>query len=244
VAGGAVIDFLVRAAREFHSGYVFTGFHWPVLAARVAQLLARDVRLVYEGGAVTRGPAAALPTSTTDYPAYANTITWRGGFADTLLALPGRYDRVVLDAANVDLRGRVNSSLIGPTAAPRVRLPGGGGAPDVAARARELVLLHGGADPTRLVRAVEHVTAAPAPGTPVRLHTRWGMLALGASPSLLTVADDSEDFLAHLGALGVRVDEAVPVLPPTLAECSAARTVFAEASRRGYRVAAPDTTHR
>ena len=63
-----------------------------------------------------------------------------------------RADRVVLDAANVDLRGRVNATAIGPYARPRVRLAGGGGAADAARHARELVLLHGGTDPERLVR--------------------------------------------------------------------------------------------
>ncbi len=91
-----------------------------------------------------------------------------------LLGLAHRFDRVLLDASNLDVRGRVNSSLIGPSERPKVRLPGGGGAPDVAARARELVWLSGGPGLDRLQSPVEHVTAAPGPDTLVRVHTRWG----------------------------------------------------------------------
>jgi glutaconate CoA-transferase subunit B len=150
-----------------------------------------------------------------------------------------RFDRVVLDAGNVDLRGRVNSSFLGERGWPSVRLPGGGGAPDIAAAARELVWLHGGSDPSRLQAAVEHVTAAPGPQASVRLHTRWGELRLGASPALRTIADgpDVERFLARLTELEVPVDAAVPAAPVTADERARARDVLARAAERGYQVA-------
>ena len=239
----ATAAFLVRSAREFRrGGYVFTGFHWPVLAGRLAHRLpGQEFRIVYEAGAVTIGPGASTPTSTTDYPAYAASITWRGGLLDTLLAFPARYDRVVLDAANVDLRGRINSSLIGPVDRPTVRLPGGGGAADVCGRAGELVVLHGGTDPTRICRAVEHVTAAPPAHATVILHTRWGVVRLGDRPSLYQVCagPDVAPFVSHLHSLGVEVDRAAPVEPVDATELEAARAVLAEAADRGYRVAGP-----
>lgn len=108
------LGFLVRAAHEFRrGGWVFTGFHWPVLAGQLA---------------------ARLPAR--------------------------RFDRVVLDAANVDVRGRVNSSFIGPREQPTVRLPGGGGSADIVARAAEVVWLHGGGDPRRVQAEVEQAEAA------------------------------------------------------------------------------------
>jgi glutaconate CoA-transferase subunit B len=130
------LGFLVRAAHEFRrGGWVFTGFHWPVLAGqRAARLPA--------------GPGEPV-------------------------ALARRFGRVVLDAANVDVRGRVNSSFIGPREQPTVRLPGGGGSSDIVARAAEVVWLHGGGDPRRVQAEVEHVTAAPAADAIVRLHCRW-----------------------------------------------------------------------
>jgi glutaconate CoA-transferase subunit B len=250
----SAVDYLVRAAREFRrGGYVFTGFHWPVLAARLARRLpGAEFAEVYEAGAVCLDDAATLPTSTTDYPAYANATAWRGGTGDVLLGLVGRCDRVVLDAANVDLLGRVNSTMIGPADAPKVRLAGGGGAPEAAAAARELVLLHGGPDPARIQRAVEHVTAAPAPGVPVVLHTRWGVLDLGAAPSLREIAagtggsagaggtagpEGTAAFLDHLRRLGVPAGAARPAHAATGPEREAALAVLTEAAGRGYAVA-------
>jgi glutaconate CoA-transferase subunit B len=238
----SVVDFLVRAAREFGPGeWVFTGFHWPVLAGQLAAELrpADGPVLCYEGGAATWGVAAQVPTSTTDYPAYADVIGYRTGTPDMLLAMARRFDRVVLDAGNVDLRGRVNSSFLGERDRPSVRLPGGGGAPDIAAAARELVWLHGGSDPSRLQAAVEHVTAAPGPQASVRLHTRWGELRLGASPALRTIADgpDVERFLARLTELEVPADAAVPAAPVTADERASARGLLARAAERGYQVA-------
>ncbi|MED7925988.1 hypothetical protein SMD20_17165 [Nonomuraea sp. LP-02] len=240
--GHEVAAFLVRAAREFRrGGWVFTGFHWPVLAGQLAYELAGEpFTQVFEAGGSVHGPAAAVPTSTTDYPAYADVLGFAGSTADVLLAMGRRFDRVVLDAGNVDVRGRVNSSMIGPADAPRVRLPGGGGAPDIAARARELVWLSGGDDLRRLQRQVEHVTAAPRPGALVRLHTRWGIARLGDAPVLEELADlpGTDTYLRHLESLGVRTDGAVRRrTPASPAELAAARRVLRAAAERGYQVA-------
>ncbi|MFJ7217853.1 hypothetical protein [Amycolatopsis sp. NPDC098790] len=226
-------SFLVRAAREMR-GQVFAGFHWPVLAGEVAARLGAPLRQVFEAGFATDGPAETLPTSTTDFAAFGSAVVWRGSTEDVLGSLVRRIDLVVLDAANVDLAGRVNSTAIGDYAKPRVRLPGGGGAADAAAGARDLLLLHGGANPARLVRRVEHVTAAPAPGARVRLLTRWGTLSLGPEPRLLTSASDD---VAWLTDLGVDTSGAEPEEPPSDVEAEVAAAVLAEAAERGYVVA-------
>ncbi|KOX07746.1 co-chaperone HscB [Micromonospora profundi] len=233
------VDFLARAAREFRrGGWVFTGFHWPVLAGQCAYALdGEPFTQVFEAGASVHSAGADVPTSTTDYPAYANGFGWLGSTADVLLAMGHRFDRVVLDASNVDLRGRINSSYVGPRQRPTVRLPGGGGAADIAAAARELVLLHGGQDVRRIVRTVEHVTAAPAPDALVRLHTRWGVVRLGADPRLEEITADAAAFRAHLAGLGVPTDGAVTRTPVTADERAAATDVLRRAAERGYWVA-------
>lgn len=227
-----VVAFLAVAAREFR-GWVFTGFHWPVLAGEVAARLdggAASFRQLFEAGFATEGPADVLPTSTTDFAAFGGAIVWRG---DVLGTLVRRADLVVLDAANVDLAGCVNSTAIGDYRAPRVRMPGGGGAADAAGAARDLLLLYGGADPARIVERVEHVTAAP--GGPVRLRTRWGTVRLGAEPRLLTATGD---VLVHrLRQLGVDTEGAEQEEPPTGREMDVAAEVLTEAAGRGYVVA-------
>jgi glutaconate CoA-transferase subunit B len=234
-----VLGFLVRAAREFRgAGWVFTGFHWPVLAGEVAARLddgTPSFRQLFEAGFATEGPADVLPTSTTDFAAFGSAIRWRGSTAEVLSALVPRAELVVLDAANVDLAGRLNSTAIGDYRAPRVRLPGGGGAPDAAAGARELLLLYGGADPGRLVARVEHVTAAPSAGASVRLLTRWGTVRLGPAPRL--ESGDDTVLSAHLRALGVDTTRTVPEQPAADRELSVAAGVLAEAAQRGYLVA-------
>lgn len=236
-----VVAFLVRAAREFRrGGWVFTGFHWPVLAGEVAARLddgTPSFRQLFEAGFATEGPAAELPTSTTDYVAFESSTVWRGSTTDVLGSLVARADRVILDAANVDLTGRLNSTAIGDYRAPKVRMPGGGGAPDAAAGARELLLLYGGADPNRLAARVEHVTAAPAPDAPVRLLTRWGTVRLGPAPQLMTTAGDDTALVTRLRALGVDATGAVAEKPPSDTEFAVAAGVLTEAAERGYSVA-------
>lgn len=236
-----VVDFLVRAAREFrHGGWVFTGFHWPVLAGQLAHALEGEpFTQVFEAGAATHEAGRLVPTSTTDYPAYGNALGFVGTAADVLLAMARRFDRVVLDASNIDIRGRVNSSYIGARERPRVRLPGGGGAADVAARAQELVWLSGGAELRRIQARVEHVTAAPAPGARVRLHTRWGIAVLGEQPRVEELADvpGVDVFVEHLRSLGAECTRPAPRPPATETERKAALEVLRAASGRGYQVA-------
>ncbi|MFT3866477.1 MAG: hypothetical protein QM729_19630 [Solirubrobacterales bacterium] len=237
------IDFLARATREYtRGGWVFTGFHWPVLAGEAAARLAPGAfAQIFEAGATTRGAAARLPTSTTDFAAFGEALAWRGSTAAVFGGMVRRADRVVLDAANVDLRGCLNSTAIGPYAKPVVRLPGGGGAADAAAAARELVLLHGAGSPERIVAAVEHVTARPRAGVPTRLLTRWGVLRLDADPPRLVQVDEGAPgaaaAIAHLAGLGALTAGAEEWAPPTDEERAAAAAVLELAADRGYAVA-------
>jgi len=235
-------DFLIRAAKEFRrGGWVFTGFHWPVLAGQLAYALDGELfTQVFEAGASCHEAARLVPTSTTDYPAYGNAIGYSGGTADVLLAMARRFDRVVLDASNIDILGRVNSSYVGDRDRPKVRLPGGGGAADVAAVARELVWLHGGDDLGRIQRRVEHVTANPGPDSLVRLHTRWGIVRLGAELALEELAPDTPgagEFVQHLEGLGARTATCAVRQAVREAERQAAAEVLRSAAARGYAVA-------
>jgi glutaconate CoA-transferase subunit B len=237
------VDFLARASREYtRGGWIFTGFHWPVLAGETAARLAPEAfGQIFEAGGTTHRRADALPTSTTDYAAFGAALDWCGTSAAVFAGMVRRADRVVLDAANVDLRGGVNSTAIGPYERPDVRLPGGGGAADAAAGAQELVLLHGADTPARIVVRVEHVTARPRAGVPTRLLTRWGVVRLDRDPPRLVEVDaaapGAEEALAHLSGLGVDTADAEAWPEPTAAERDAAAEVLELAAARGYVVA-------
>jgi glutaconate CoA-transferase subunit B len=235
------VAFLIRASAPYRAGgWVFTGFHWPVLAGYLAAMTnSEDLVQVFESGVVCNGPLRSVPTSTTDSFALADGQCVQLSSLDVLHGLMRRLHSVVLDAGNVDVRGRINSTAVGPWRHPSVRLPGGGGAPDAMARARSLILLHGGPDPSRLVPAVEHVTSAPRSDTQVALITRWGTLALGDVPRLETVVDGpgQDAFLTRLDELGVDSAAAQLESAPDELDVASALTVLRSAADRGYLVA-------
>jgi glutaconate CoA-transferase, subunit B len=232
--------FLLRASDEFvDGGWIFTGFNWAVLAARVARRrgYANFVQ-VLEAGAALHSDTKQLLTSTTDYYETEPVTCFRGNAADVLQGIVPKCTRVLLDAANVDIQGRANSTVIGSWDHPKVRLPGGGGAPDAAYTARHLVLLHGGMNVQRIVANVHPVTAAPHPTATVRLITRWGTLTLGAAPRLDVLAgtDDTDDFVRHLIGLQVDVSRYTQEPARTAADLTLADAVLGEAVSCGYGV--------
>lgn len=239
----SAVAFLARASREYtRGGWVFTGFHWPVLAGETAARLAPERFMqLFEAGAVSHGPARSLPTSTTDFAAFSDALIWTGTTRAVFAGMVRRADRVVLDAANVDLHGAINATAIGAYASPTVRLAGGGGAADAAGHARELVLLHGAPTLERLVSRVQHATATPRRDAIVRLITRWGELRLDLHRPRLVAGDPEVDgfdrALDLLAGLGVEIDEPQPWAEPTEAERAAASEVLELAARRGYVVA-------
>jgi glutaconate CoA-transferase, subunit B len=124
----------VAASRRLHDGNVcFVGIGLPSLAANLArQTHAPGCVLVYESGTIGAKPVE-LPLSIGDGE-LAET-------ADAVVSVPeifgywlqgGRMDVGFLGAAQIDRYGNLNSTVIGPYDTPSVRLPGGGGAPEIA----------------------------------------------------------------------------------------------------------------
>jgi len=141
---------------------VFTGFHWPVVAARVARRLhAPDLASVFEAGIVYRGRAEETPTSTTEAGAFDGHAEFYGNTLDTLrtAVTSGELDGAVVDAANVDRFGNINSSVVGDHGNPAVRLPGPGGAKDILSYTEDVTLVCGSADERRYQDRVSYVTS-------------------------------------------------------------------------------------
>ena len=153
----------VLLAREIRDGdRVFHGLASPL--PMVAILLARSTHapnLVYLNitGAVDPTPSR-LPTSTVD-PALWEGARSRITLADIFdLNARGEMDLVFFGAAQVDRRGRINLSAIGPWEAPKVRLPGGAGSAAMLPRARRAVVWRARHDRRTLVESVDFVTAS------------------------------------------------------------------------------------
>jgi glutaconate CoA-transferase subunit B len=133
----------IVAARALSDGQVcFVGIGLPSAAANLARLLhASNLVLIYESGTIGAKPKV-LPLSIGDGE-LAKT-------ADTVVSVPeifsywlqaGRIDVGFLGAAQIDRYGNLNTTVIGNYEAPNVRLPGAGGAPEIAAHAGEVFIL-------------------------------------------------------------------------------------------------------
>jgi glutaconate CoA-transferase subunit B len=134
----------VAAARAL-AGHVscFVGIGAPSTAANLARRLhAPGLSLVYESGTIGARPRT-LPLSIGDGE-LAET-------ADTVVSVPeifnywlqgGRIDVGFLGAAQLDRYANLNTTVIGTDyRRPRVRLPGAGGAPEIAASCREVFVM-------------------------------------------------------------------------------------------------------
>jgi glutaconate CoA-transferase subunit B len=133
----------VTAARAL-SGHTscFVGIGLPSTAANLARRLnAPNLVLIYESGAIGAKPTR-LPLSIGDGEL---ALT-----ADAVVSVPevfnywlqpGRIDVGFLSAAQLDRYANLNTTVIGDYRDPAVRLPGAGGAPEIAASCREVFLM-------------------------------------------------------------------------------------------------------
>lgn len=133
---------IVTASRALRSSDVcFVGIGLPSAACNLARLThAPDIVLIYESGTLQTRPDV-LPLSIGD-----------GELCETALAtvsVPemfqywlqgGRITKGFLGGAQIDRFGNINTTVIGPYGAPKVRLPGAGGAPEIAAHCQETII--------------------------------------------------------------------------------------------------------
>jgi len=147
----------VSAARKLHDGCsVFAGVGLPLLAGILAKRMhAPSLQMVVEGGIIDPEVIPGrLPYSTNEMR-LAPRATMLPGITDTfLLAQRGFLDFGFVSGAQIDRYGNLNSSVIGPHDRPKVRLPGSGGANDIASLCRQTIVLtvH---EKRRLVPAVD-----------------------------------------------------------------------------------------
>jgi glutaconate CoA-transferase, subunit B len=134
----------VTAARSLRNGMTcFVGIGRPSEAANLARAThAPDLVLIYESGTIGAKPGQ-VPLSIGD-GILAET-------ADSVVSVPeifnywlqpGRIDVGFLGAAQLDKYGNINTTVIGRSyAEPRVRLPGAGGAPEIAAACKQVIVV-------------------------------------------------------------------------------------------------------
>lgn len=133
----------VTASRYLQNGQVcFVGIGLPSEAANLARLThAPEVVLIYESGTIGTTPDI-LPLSIGDGELAEHAqlvVSVPEIFAYWLQ--PGRVDIGFLTAAQIDRFANLNSTVIGDYLHPTVRLPGAGGAPEIASLAREVIVM-------------------------------------------------------------------------------------------------------
>jgi glutaconate CoA-transferase, subunit B len=191
----------VEASRRLTNDTVcFVGIGLPSTAANLARRThAPDCVLVYESGTIGAKPAE-LPLSIGDGE-LAET-------ADAVVTVPemfaywlqgGRIDVGFLGAAQIDKHGNLNSTVIGPYDAPQVRLPGGGGAPEIATSCKQVFVMLK-QSPRTFVERLDFCTS-------VGDNVRVVVTDIGILEPRESVAGDRELTLTHVHP-GVTVDEA------------------------------------
>jgi glutaconate CoA-transferase, subunit B len=166
----------IAAARRFRNrAACFVGVGLPSAAACLALALsAPGAMLVYESGAIGSRPQS-VPLSVAD-PELADTAVLIASvpeiFSHWLQC--GRIDIGFLAAVQIDRFGNINSTVIGDYDSPKVRMPGAGGAPHIAAHAKEIVVMvrH---SPKAFVSCLDFVTTPRCNG-PTTVITDLGIL--------------------------------------------------------------------
>ena len=133
----------VRAAHELNDGdVVFVGIGLPNLACTLARAThAPNLVLIYESGAVGAVPDR-LPVSIGD-PALVTGSLAVASMADVFQCYlqGGRIQVGFLGGAQIDRYGNINSTVIGSYERPKVRLPGSGGACEIAIHAERVIVV-------------------------------------------------------------------------------------------------------
>ena len=237
----------INAARALAGARTcFVGIGLPSTAANLARRTVRpDLVLIYESGALGAKPTR-LPLSIGD-----------GELADTadaVVSVPemfnywlqaGRIDVGFLGAAQIDRFGNINTTLIdrGP-GRPPIRLPGAGGAPEIAANCREvlIVLRHstrGFVERLDFITSVGHGTGRGDRERlglrgkgPVAVITDLGILRPDPDTAELVLTDvhpgvDVEQVRAATGWPLKIADQVRTTEPPTAEELAALRALTA-----------------
>lgn len=134
---------IVAASRAVRNDDVcFVGIGMPSAACNLARLThAPDITLIYESGTIGTRPSK-LPLSIGDGELFETAVTtvsvpemfryWLQG---------GRITVGFLGAAQLDRFGNINTTVVGDYHQPKVRLPGGGGAPEIATSCQEIFIV-------------------------------------------------------------------------------------------------------
>lgn len=228
MSDSGAVQTIVAARHLADAESVFIGVGRPSTAAILArEIINPDLVLVYESGTIGAKPRK-IPLSIGDGELAAT--------ADFVVSVPemfnywiqpGRVDVAFLGAAQVDRRGALNSTVIGDYDAPKTRLPGAGGAPEIARGCRRVMVVA----PHSTRTFVDRLDFLTTDAQPVAVITDLGVLEPGDDGELvLTQIHPGVELDAVRDATGweLRVAENLTTTdPPTDAELAALQELLA-----------------
>lgn len=137
---------------------VLVGTGLPMIAAMLAQKThAPNLLIMFEAGGV--GPLLPeLPVSVGESTTYYKGVSASSMHEVMSLCQAGYADYAFLGAAQVDIHGNINTTVIGAHDSPEVRLPGSGGANDAASFAHRVITIIANQSQRTFVNAVDFVT--------------------------------------------------------------------------------------
>jgi glutaconate CoA-transferase subunit B len=238
------IQTVVAARRLRDARSVFIGVGRPSTAAILARMVHNpELVLVYESGTIGAKPYH-VPLSIGD-----------GELAQTADAVvsvpemfnywigPGKIEVAFLGAAQIDRFANLNSTVIGAYEQPKTRLPGAGGAPEIAASCDEVVVI-ASHSPRTFVEKLDFVTTVghgDGPGSrdrlgfrgagPTAVITDMGVLEPDPRSCKLTLVQvhpgiEVEQVLEATGWELAVAESAAVTEPPTKEELSALRELL------------------
>ena len=151
---------IIAAAREIREGeVVFVGMRLPIMAFGVARLIhAPNAVGLFETGLARYEPAAAMLYTMSDPPNQMG-AAWAASLIAVMGQLQGGHvDVGFIGGAEIDRFGNINTSYIGGSRQPKVKLPGSGGAADIAAMSKRLLVIMNH-ERHRLVERVGYITS-------------------------------------------------------------------------------------
>ncbi len=210
-ASAAEVQTVVAARRLKGKRSVFIGVGRPSTAAILARMVHNpELVLVYESGTIGAKPYH-IPLSIGDGE-LAQT-------ADVVVSVPemfnywigaGRVDVAFLGAAQVDRHANLNSTVIGDYEHPKTRLPGAGGAPEIAAACGEVIVIapHSARTFVEQLDFLTTVGHGEGPGSRARLgFAGAGPTAVITDLAVLEPDPDSKELILTQLHEGVEVDQ-------------------------------------
>jgi glutaconate CoA-transferase subunit B len=239
------VQTIVAARRLRDARSVFIGVGRPSTAALLAGMVHNpDLLLVYESGTIGAKPDhVPLSIGDGELAATADAVVSVPEMFNYWI-IPGRIDVAFLGAAQVDRFANLNSTVIGVYEHPVTRLPGAGGAPEIAAGCGEVVVIvpHGRRTFVERLDFVTTVGHGEGPGSrerlgfrgagPTAVITDLGVLEPDAATKELTLTQvhagvDVQHVRAATG-WELRVADAMSVTePPSAEELDALRELLA-----------------